>query len=280
MEGNKNRRPSTPSPSIKRTPTVKRGPVPPRVSRTESSSSKPQAARSSSITSGAPKVSSRSKTPPTGARSRASVAPTTKSKSKKTGLVIFLVIAIAIILSVLLIPFNDGKSILQIIASSNTVEREEEKQDEIVDPDELNTVPLAEDSLNKGTSTVDGEQSTELSLGDDGLLPVDDPVLPSSKGKEPTPASAPSSNATLSVDSDMLTSPSGRHYVILGSFKVKSNALNFKNKLGSSAKIIAPTAGSNLYKVSGSDFSSIEEANKQMENDMEKYGVDIWILTF
>jgi len=279
MEGNKNRRPSTPSPSIKRTPTVKRGPVPPRVSRTESSSSKPQA-RSSSITSGAPKVSSRSKTPPTGARSRATAAPVTKNKSKKTGLFIFIGIAISIILCVLFIPFNDGKSIWQIIASSEGVKEQEDTGITITDDEELSTNTTADDSLNTGTSDVDGEQSTELTLGDDGLLPVDgDPVLPSTKDTKPTKTTV-NSSSTLSIDSDMITNRTGRYYVVLGSFSVKSNALNFKNKLGSNAKIIAPYAGSNLYKVSSADFSSIEEANKQLENDMEKYGVDIWILTF
>jgi len=278
MEGNKNRRPSTPSPSIKRTPTVKRGPVPPRVSRTESSSSKPQA-RSSSITSGAPKVSSRAKTPPTGARSRPK-SVSAKGKSKKTGLYVFFGILFSIVLAVLFIPFKDGKNLVQIIMSGETVDKpQDDGTYAIMGEGEGNSIDKADST--DSSLQLDGEESIDLPTNDDGLLTIsdDDPVLPSGNDQK-TQETSSSDSKLLSIDSDMITNKTGKHYVILGSFSVKSNALNFKNKLGGNAKIIAPYVGSNLYKVSANEYSSLEEANKSLEANMEKYGVDIWILSF
>jgi len=286
MEGNKNIRPSTPSPSIKRTPTVKRGPVPPRVSRSESSSSKPQAKPSSVVTSGSPKVSASSRgrgVAPAGARSR-KVAPASggsSGKSKKVGLFIVLGVVVALIIGVIFVPFNDGKTLLSSLSAGKPATSDDDGAITIVDEEAV--VDDDEDVL-----SVDGEESIELDPDDEDVLAVDtddntiiDEPTPTVTTKTViTPPPTTRSVEPLGVDEGMITSRTGKHYVILGSFSVKDNAYRLKNKLGAGAKIIAPYSGSNLYKVSVAEYSNLDAANKELEANMEKYGVDIWILSF
>jgi hypothetical protein len=93
-------------------------------------------------------------------------------------------------------------------------------------------------------------------------------------------AESTSSNNQLT---DAITSETGRFYVIVGSFRRTSKAINLRNSLNSSGlspKIIKQGGTASMLRVSAMDFDSYEAASQKKAELIETYGSDLWILTY
>ncbi|MFK7899691.1 MAG: SPOR domain-containing protein [Cyclobacteriaceae bacterium] len=277
MDENKSSRPITPSPSIKRTPTIKRGPVPPKADSNESPKSIPSTRPVANTLNKGGKAGASAIKPafPSG-----SISDDSKGGKKK-----FIIIGIAVavvlgLIGLLVAPINNGKSILSGLGGSGVKAIEEGATDEIVGDEILDDISLLGDgseiSLDGDVSLEGGAASTSTDEGEVSLADEDntanDVAITSNNVTTPS--------GPLEIDNGMLTSRTGRYYVIVGSFAIKDNAYRLKRKLGGNAKIIAPYGGSNLYKVSADDYSSVDQANTTLDQNMESYGVDVWIMKF
>jgi cell division protein FtsN len=82
---------------------------------------------------------------------------------------------------------------------------------------------------------------------------------------------------------EVITSKTGRYFVVIGSFKRKDNAFKVKENFESqsqSVSIIEPYGKKKFYRVSIADFETIDEAKTKMEELKASYGKNIWILTY
>jgi len=265
MEGKKNIRPASQSPSIKRTPTVKRGPVPPRVNKGQSTSNKPQMRpKPTANIKGNPKIgsSSRSSIKPV-PKAKVSNQKDTKGNSKKLLLIVSIVLLLLILVSLFAPILPGGKTLVSTLSSKENVEVDKDVQVLKSTTEEINII--------------EGNPSEELDDVELDLTESETTTKPSSDTKV---ESTPEPTGVLPSESDMISQKTGQHYVVLGSFKNKNNAYNLKNKVGGNASIIAPNSRSNLYKVALGGFGTIEEANNVLASNMEKYGTSIWVLTY
>lgn len=82
-----------------------------------------------------------------------------------------------------------------------------------------------------------------------------------------------------SSSSDIISSPSGRFYIIAGSFGDKSNADKLINKIGSSAKVVRKR-NAGLYNVAIKSYGSWQAAKSDLSTYTGDYGSGIWIMKY
>lgn len=85
------------------------------------------------------------------------------------------------------------------------------------------------------------------------------------------------------VTEKVITSQTGRFFIIAGSFKKKENAIKLKEKFeteGRSVTLIEPSGAKNNYRVSVADFDSKETALSRLADLKSTYGKSIWILSY
>jgi len=150
---------------------------------------------------------------------------------------------------------------LALFGSSNTDSLKENKllPNEDQTPSE-NTEPIYSDEA----QSTEGQDQTEVAA--DQTQPEYNPEV-----------------AETSEITDAITSQTGRFYVIAGSFKKVSKAVNLREKLsseGQSTKIISQTEEGASMRVSIGDFGTYDEAVQKKNELLQSYGSDLWILTY
>lgn len=83
---------------------------------------------------------------------------------------------------------------------------------------------------------------------------------------------------------EAITAPSGRSYIIIGSFVDEDLARDLGEKLmqgGAGIRIISPTRRAPLlYRVAVADFDTFSDASAQIEAYKLKYGENAWVLKY
>ena len=96
----------------------------------------------------------------------------------------------------------------------------------------------------------------------------------------PETISSPGSYA----DIEAITAPTGRSYIIIGSFVDEDLARDFGNKLmqnGTGIRILSPTTRAPLlHRVAVADFNSFKDALTQIEDYKLNYGESAWVLKY
>ena len=96
---------------------------------------------------------------------------------------------------------------------------------------------------------------------------------------EETPAPASYSDVTT------ISSPTGRSYIVVGSFVDEDLARDYSEKLleaeGIGSVIIEPFGKTSLlHRVAVADYESFQEAMEEVENHRTKYGPETWVLKY
>lgn len=86
------------------------------------------------------------------------------------------------------------------------------------------------------------------------------------------------------TDVTTISVPTGRSYIVIGSFVDEDLALDFSNKMieqGIGVKILAPTGRAPLmHRVAVADFSDFSEAMNDLELFRNNYGENTWVLKY
>lgn len=85
-------------------------------------------------------------------------------------------------------------------------------------------------------------------------------------------------------DVTTISEPTGRSYIVIGSFVDEDLALDFSNKMmeqGIGVKILAPSGRAPLmHRVAVADFSDFSEAMSDLELFRNNYGENTWVLKY
>ncbi|WPP50892.1 SPOR domain-containing protein [Catalinimonas niigatensis] len=85
-------------------------------------------------------------------------------------------------------------------------------------------------------------------------------------------------------DVTTISEPTGRSYIVIGSFVDEDLALDFSNKMieqGIGVKILAPTGRAPLmHRVAVADFADFSEAMSDLELFRNNYGENTWVLKY
>jgi cell division septation protein DedD len=93
---------------------------------------------------------------------------------------------------------------------------------------------------------------------------------------------AKTEEAKLAI-ANLITSKSGRSFIIAGGFSNKKNAVFLREKLileGFESKIIAPTEEGALYRVTLGDYPSKTSAMLKIKEFKPNFGNDIWVMVY
>ncbi|MBC8084139.1 MAG: SPOR domain-containing protein, partial [Hymenobacter sp.] len=101
--------------------------------------------------------------------------------------------------------------------------------------------------------------------------------------KAPGWEKAAAATATPVTAATAIKSPTGRYYVIAGSYTSMINAEKGRQalvRLGHPARIITPPAGSRQYKLSVADFTDRTSADRQATILRKRMGTTLWVLNY
>jgi cell division protein FtsN len=101
--------------------------------------------------------------------------------------------------------------------------------------------------------------------------------------KAPGWEKAAAGNATPTTAATTIKSRTGRYYVIAGSYTTMVNAEKGRQalvRLGHSARVITPPAGSRQYKLSVADFPDRTSADRQAIILRKRMGNTLWVLNY
>ncbi|MBX9853674.1 MAG: SPOR domain-containing protein [Cytophagaceae bacterium] len=83
--------------------------------------------------------------------------------------------------------------------------------------------------------------------------------------------------------SQIITSQTGRFFIVAGSFKNRENAMKLREKFENesvNASLIEPYGKKKFYRVAIADFDSKESAKQKLTELEAQYGKSLWILTY
>ena len=95
----------------------------------------------------------------------------------------------------------------------------------------------------------------------------------------------PEVNTAAYTDVTTISSPTGRSYIVVGSFVDEDLARDYSDKLlkdqGTGSVIIEPFGKTSLlHRVAVADYENFQEAMEQVENHRTTYGPETWVLKY
>ena len=82
---------------------------------------------------------------------------------------------------------------------------------------------------------------------------------------------------------EVLSQPTGRSYIVIGSFSTQSRAERFAGRFSSSEErivIIPPHRQHRYYRVSVSNYGTSAQALRSLGQYKSRYGHDIWVYRY
>ena len=121
------------------------------------------------------------------------------------------------------------------------------------------------------------ERVTTKAVTEPKAVVVEEPAAPAEEWKAPEPEVP--AEGSVSV----VSSRTGRYYMIVGSFIDGDMAADYAQKLakdGMNAKIIEPSGTRKFYRLSVKDAEGIEELNDDLESMRATFGENVWIVKY
>ena len=111
------------------------------------------------------------------------------------------------------------------------------------------------------------------------------PVRPTQPARptRPTQSTQYGSTSSSSGGVEVLSQPTGRSYIVIGSFSTQSRAERFASRFSSSGErivIIPPHRQHRYYRVSVSNYGTSGQAIRSLGQYKSRYGHDIWVYRY